>query len=281
MRSLWKVLWVASLFVLLPLHSSASPAHDDRPGTRHANGHICVGCVVLVSVIEQLAQVHNATAQAAMERLCSHLPEKLFLKGTCYLVVRMFGPDVLKLLSADMNADVVCHALEFCEQAPGQPLCHLYPLPKVAWKFTLEKARQLVKGSPTLKYSRSSSNICSLPFLAKICQEIKLAIQNSVPFKDVDSDKYSVFPTLRGYHWRGRDCNDSNDMAYPGRRPDNWDAHQDSNCNGIWGVDQKTEFHMRRNTVKVHSPGGSFCWETQLGLIFTSLLNGSQLRRCP
>lgn len=35
-------------------------------------------------------------------------------------------------LSADMNADVVCHTLEFCKQDAGQPLCHLYPLPKVS-----------------------------------------------------------------------------------------------------------------------------------------------------
>lgn len=30
----------------------------------------------MVSVIEQLAQVHNSTAQASMERLCSYLPGK-------------------------------------------------------------------------------------------------------------------------------------------------------------------------------------------------------------
>lgn len=35
-------------------------------------------------------------------------------------------------LSVDMNADVVCHTLEFCRQDAGQPLCHLYPLPKVS-----------------------------------------------------------------------------------------------------------------------------------------------------
>ncbi|ELK12664.1 Acyloxyacyl hydrolase [Pteropus alecto] len=116
--------------------------------------HSLAGCVVVVSVIEQLAQVHNSTAQASMERLCSYLPEQLFLKSTCYLVVSMFGPDIIKLLSADMNADVVCHTLEFCKQDAGQPLCHLYPLPK----------------------------------------------------------------TLRGYHWRGRDCNDSDGTVYPGRR---------------------------------------------------------------
>lgn len=34
------------------------------------------GCVLVVSVIEQLAQVHNSTIQASMERLCSYLPGK-------------------------------------------------------------------------------------------------------------------------------------------------------------------------------------------------------------
>lgn len=256
MKSPWKVIWAVPLFFLLPLHTSASPVHDDQPGTRNSNDHICIGCVVVVSVIEQLAQVHNSTTQAAMEMLCSYLPEKLFLKSACHLVVRIVGPDIIKLLSADMTADVVCHHLKFCEQVPGQPLCHLYPLPKEAWKLTLENARQIVKGSPTLKYSRMSSDICSFPFLAKICQEIKSAIEHSVPFKDVDSDKHSVFPTLRGYHWRGRDCNDSNDMVYPGRRPDNWDAHQDSNCNGIWGVDPKDGIPYEKKFCEGSQPRG-------------------------
>lgn len=256
MKSPHKVLLVAPLFFLLTFHTSAFPAQDDQPGTRPSNGHICIGCVVVVSVIEQLAQVHNSTAQASMERLCSYLPEQLFLKSTCYLVVSMFGPDIIKLLSADMSADVVCHTLEFCKQDAGQPLCHLYPLPKAPWEFTLEKARQMVKRSPTLKYSRSDSDICSLPFLVKICQKIKLAIENSVPFKDVDSDKYSIFPTLRGYHWRGRDCNDSDGTVYPGRRPDDWDIHQDSNCNGIWGVDPKDGIPYEKKFCEGSQPRG-------------------------
>ncbi|VFV39029.1 acyloxyacyl hydrolase [Lynx pardinus] len=256
MKSPWNILLVTPLFLLLPLRTSASPASDDSPSTRNPNGHTCLACVAVVSVIEQLAQVHNSTVETSMERLCSYLPEKLFLKTTCYLVIEMFGPDIIKLLSTDMNADVVCHTLKFCKQDPGQPLCHLYPLPKEPWKFTLEKARQIVKKSPALKYSRSSADICSLPFLAKICQKIKLAIKNSVPFKDVDSDKYSVFPTLRGYHWRGRDCNDSNKMAYPGRRPDNWDAHEDSNCNGIWGVDPKDGIPYEKKFCEGSQPRG-------------------------
>ncbi|XP_030787727.1 acyloxyacyl hydrolase isoform X2 [Rhinopithecus roxellana] len=256
MQSPWKILMVAPLFLLLSLQSSASPAYDDSSRPRDSNGHTCVGCVLVVSVIEQLAQVHNSTVQASMERLCSYLPEKLFLKTTCYLVIDKFGSDIIKLLSADMNADVVCHTLEFCKQNTGQPLCHLYPLPKETWKFTLKKARQIVKKSPILKYSRSGSDICSLPVLAKICQKIKLAIEQSVPFKDVDSDKYSVFPTLRGYHWRGRDCNDSDESVYPGRRPDNWDVHQDSNCNGIWGIDPKDGIPYEKKFCEGSQPRG-------------------------
>uniref|UniRef100_A0A8D0YFV0 Acyloxyacyl hydrolase n=1 Tax=Sus scrofa TaxID=9823 RepID=A0A8D0YFV0_PIG len=236
MKSPRKVLMVAPLIFLLTVHTSASPAYDDQPSTRHSDGHVCIGCVLVVSMIEQLVQVHNSTVQTSMERLCSYLPEKLFLKTTCYVVVRMFGPDIIKLLEAKLNADVVCHTLKFCKQDPGQPLCHLYPLPKT--------------------YSRSDSDICSLPFLAKICQKIKLAIENSLPFKDTDSDKYSVFPTLRGYHWRGRDCNDNDKMVYPGRRPDSWDVHQDSNCNGIWGVDPKDGIPYEKKFCEGSQPRG-------------------------
>ncbi|XP_049637690.1 acyloxyacyl hydrolase [Suncus etruscus] len=213
-------------------------------------------CVLLVSVIEQLAQVHNSTFQASMDRFCSFLPEKLFLKTACYLVVQMFGPDIIKLLNTDMNADVVCHTLKFCKQDKGQHLCHLYPSLKEPWKSALKKARWIVKKSPPLKHSESNFNICSLPVLADVCKKIKFAIENSVPFKDADSDKYSIFPTLRGYHWRGRDCNDSDKMAYPGRRPDNWDIHHDSNCNGIWGVDPKDEIPYEKKFCEGSQPKG-------------------------
>ncbi|XP_027625569.1 acyloxyacyl hydrolase isoform X2 [Tupaia chinensis] len=224
MKLLQEILLAAPLLFLLPLHPLASPAYDEPPGTRPSNSHTCV--------------------------------EKLFLKTTCYLVIQMFGPDIVKLLTAGMNADVVCHTLEFCKQDAGQPLCHLYAPPKEPWRQTLEKARQLVEKSPALKRPRSGSDICSLPFLAKICQEIKLAIQNSVPFKDADSDKYSVFSALRGYHWRGRDCNDSDATVYPGRRPDNWDAHRDSNCNGIWGVDPSDGIPYEKKFCEGSQPRG-------------------------
>ncbi|NXU80031.1 AOAH hydrolase, partial [Oreotrochilus melanogaster] len=83
------------------------------------------------------------------------------------------------------------------------------------------------------------SAVCTFPLLDNLCEKIKYVIRNKLPFEDFDGDKFSTFPTLRGYHWRGRDCNDKNITVYPGRRPDNWDMESDSNCNGIWGVDPK------------------------------------------
>lgn len=245
-----------TLLLLLLSHSLASVPYESQPGASSSHGPNCVGCVVVISLIEQLAEVHNSSVQVAMERLCSYLPEKLFLKTSCYFLVQTFGSDIIKLLGEAMKADVVCYALEFCKQDAVQSQCHLYPLPQEAWKSSLEKARQVLRRPSTVKYSRSGHNICSLPFFTKICQKIELSMKKAVPFNDGDSDKYSVFPTLRGYHWRGRDCNDKDKTVYPGRRPDNWDIHQDSNCNGIWGIDPKDGIPYEKKFCEGSQPKG-------------------------
>ncbi|KAF1435650.1 Acyloxyacyl hydrolase, partial [Spheniscus mendiculus] len=184
------------------------------------------GCVLVVSVIEQLAQWHNSTVKAAMERLCNYIPGK-------YQIIH-------HIIDREMNADVVCHSLKLCKQDPGQPLCHLYPPPKVRKHspglfYALAHAGQ----KRQIKSFMGFSSVCAFPLLANLCEKIKYVIRNKLPFEDFDGDKFSTFPTLRGYHWRGRDCNDKNTTVYPGRRPDNWDVKSDSNCNGIWGVDPK------------------------------------------
>uniref|UniRef100_A0A8B9FEK9 Acyloxyacyl hydrolase n=1 Tax=Amazona collaria TaxID=241587 RepID=A0A8B9FEK9_9PSIT len=165
--------------------------------------HPQIRCVLVVSVIEQLAQWHNSTVKAAMERLCSYIPEKL--QGFCYILAELYGPHIAELIDREMNADVVCHSLKLCKQDPGQPLCHLYSPPKVSW-------------FPPFFQSYRLSAAVTMAILS-VC--------------------FPGFQTLRGYHWRGRDCDDRNNTVYPGRRPDNWDEERDSNCNGIWGVDPK------------------------------------------
>ena len=75
MKFPWKV-FKTTLLLLLLSHSLASVPSEDQPGDSYSHGQSCLGCVVLVSVIEQLAEVHNSSVQVAMERLCSYLPGK-------------------------------------------------------------------------------------------------------------------------------------------------------------------------------------------------------------
>ncbi|GLH07812.1 Acyloxyacyl hydrolase [Gryllus bimaculatus] len=47
--------------------------------------------------------------------------------------------------------------------------------------------------------------------------------------------------TARGSHWRGRDCRDWDFKSYPGTKPVKGDKYFDSNCNGIWGVNEHSD----------------------------------------
>lgn len=59
---------------------------------------------------------------------------------------------------------------------------------------------------------------------------------------DLDGDRHSTIPTLRGTNWRGKDCDDLDATIYPGRKT--WDSkffpNIDYNCNGISGLDPVT-----------------------------------------
>ncbi|XP_054846892.1 acyloxyacyl hydrolase [Eublepharis macularius] len=224
--------------ILLNGTSSTRSGHRKLLNNKIKQQHFCLGCVIMVSVIEQLSQFHNSTVKEALGRLCSYLPEKLELKNVCSLVAHIFGPDIIKLLENKINAEVVCYSIKLCKRKEGQPFCHLYHSSKAGLNMAIKEAKETAT-TRILKNIHGLSSICSLPFLKNLCEKIENVIDSDLPFKDFDGDKFSTFPTLRGYHWRGRDCDDKTASVYPGRRPDNWDAQQDSNCNGIWGVDQK------------------------------------------
>ncbi|KAM4689407.1 acyloxyacyl hydrolase [Discoglossus pictus] len=214
-----------------------SQQHNPQHISITADRTTCIGCVLLVSVIEQLAQVHNTTVQKSMQLLCSYLPEDYSIRGICNMVVELFGPDLIKLFNNKWNADVICHALKLCSNDPRFPACHLYEMPKMGFKKSVKDAKKVLKQTNYLQSSEVVSGVlsklCSLPFIRKICK----TLSSSLPMQDYDQDKFSAFPSFRGYDWRGRDCNDVDQSVYPGRSPEDWDALRDSNCNGISGFD--------------------------------------------
>ncbi|KAM5157406.1 acyloxyacyl hydrolase [Mantella aurantiaca] len=231
------------LTLFIQISSSKSFFHHDKVQMRQVQVTTeevaCIGCVLTVSVVEQIAQIQNSSTKRAMELMCSYLPENEGLRGGCMLIVDLFGPDIIKLLNYRLNADVICHTMKLCKTDSQQPYCHLYKEPEMGLKKSVKQAERLLKKSDyalrknTEIVSSVMFKVCSLPVFKKICD----AIGTSEPAEDYDQDNFSFFPSLRGYHWRGRDCNDFDKSIYPGRRAEDWDALHDSNCNGIWGFD--------------------------------------------
>ncbi|KAK9396552.1 acyloxyacyl hydrolase [Crotalus adamanteus] len=222
------------------LTNGSSFSHDELKlfRSKHYHRFSCIGCVSVVAIIQQLSQVHNSTVKATLERFCTYLPETFHLQGICFLLVEIYGPKIIKLVETKMNADVICHSIHACIKKAGQPYCHLYPPPKERFNIAIKKLEGMFT-TRSQKYVHELSFICTLPFMRNLCRRIEFFVKNQLPFVDLDGDKFSTYQNLRGYYWRGQDCNDRNAAVYPGRRPEDWDAKEDSNCNGISGVDSK------------------------------------------
>ncbi|KAM3822120.1 acyloxyacyl hydrolase [Vipera latastei] len=231
----WKKVPSLTFVLLLMLLMNGSSFSQDELKLFQSKGYhrfACIGCVSVVSIIQQLSQVHNSTVKATLERFCTYLPETFHLQGICFLLAEIYGPKIIKLVETKMNADVICHSIHVCIKKAGQPYCHLYPPPKEGFNIAIKKLEGMFT-TRSQKYMHELSFICKLPFMRNLCRKIEFFVKNQLPFVDLDGDKFSTYQNLRGYYWRGQDCNDRNAAVYPGRRPEAWDAKEDSNCNGI------------------------------------------------
>jgi acyloxyacyl hydrolase len=99
------------------------------------------------------------------------------------------------------------------------------------------------------------------------------------PF-DLDNDTFGDISTLRGYHWRGADCNELNKNFYPGRKTGEKILDQD--CNGIFGVNAKgstyeDEFcsHSKRFGVAVIGDSAGAHFSIPEKYFNASMINGT------
>nr|XP_006816953.1 PREDICTED: acyloxyacyl hydrolase-like [Saccoglossus kowalevskii] len=202
-------------------------------------GTSCIACTASVSLVDQLALVHTEGIDKAMQRLCSFLPDDY--KSVCKEFVSLAGPIIIDLLANGENPDTVCQALQVCKTEPPNPTCHMYPKPKNGFHVDAHRSKIMTKYSDKLK-EIADIDICGmLPGLKQIC---KLADRlphagpgEYMPKVDFDGDGYSTLDVLRGTSWRGKDCDDRRAALHPGARPEDWDRYEDSNCNGIYGID--------------------------------------------
>ncbi|KAJ8041747.1 Acyloxyacyl hydrolase [Holothuria leucospilota] len=202
----------------------------------------CPGCTFIVSLAQQIGEIHNETAVKGLQRLCSFLPASY--QPPCKAFIATVEPTIQQLIDQKIfTPDVACHAVSLCTVDPGQPECHLYPLPGEGINRAVSRVlpTEKMKRTQYEKMKKVGSDLCdSIPFIKEICEFVETRLSDHIPLVDADGDRFSIIETLRGTHFRGRDCNDVDKAIHPGARAINGDKDEDSNCNGIHGVDPKT-----------------------------------------
>lgn len=200
---------------------------------KDVNGGIaCAVCSVLTGLMEQLAEIHNASIVKALDMFCHFLPAEL--QGVCTSVVQTLTPELLELLEKRESPDVICYAMGICKNDTGE-FCRVFPPPKLKpgenLRSRVAETRKKISPFADRGIDGLSIDICDV--FKPICD----AFNNHTPLSDDDSDHFSnTMGTIRGYYWRGKDCNDNNPNIYPGRHTVD-DSTVDTNCNGIVGVE--------------------------------------------
>ncbi|XP_065191939.1 acyloxyacyl hydrolase-like [Sycon ciliatum] len=218
-------------------------------------GSACAGCAIMVGLVEQLSQLHNATVVEAIDKLCGYLPKDLH--GPCDYLAKTYGPAVVEFLESKETSDVVCHAIGFCKTPAGTDMCHVFPLPPSIQHASSRRQRSdhisaLRRRAEELAREKELNellntvttgafpNFCDFPVFHEVCKIIERWTEEHLPADDLDKDRYSDLASARGSSWRGKDCDDVSSNVHPGRKARDGDKLFDSNCNGISGVDHET-----------------------------------------
>ncbi|XP_045193790.2 acyloxyacyl hydrolase-like isoform X1 [Mercenaria mercenaria] len=213
--------------VLLVFICLIQGCHSDSNG-----GSTCATCDVLMGLVEQTAVIHNETLINSLERLCNYLPDQF--KNPCMRFLEYIGPILIEIIEDGDTPDLICHKIGLCYTEKGRQ-CNLFPMKKNQRLYHYTEDPRLVKKAKRLDMPRIGAGICDLPGIKEICDWINLIFSDHEPAIDLDGDKHSPYETLRGYSWRGKDCDDERRSTHPGARPIDGDREVDSNCNGIKG----------------------------------------------
>lgn len=193
-------------------------------------GSKCAACTLVMALAKQTMQAKDLPPAEAFKTLCGYLPKGL--DDFCNMAVGLIGPSTYEHLSSGETPDEICNALGSCKAETA--VCRLFP-PRRGMSVSQyennirSKASSFKVVNPIDKLK--AFNICTI--VPGVCR-----VEQHLPFSDNDDDRFSTEPTLRGSDWRGKDCNDADRNAYPGR--ESTDATRDQNCNGIYGVNPVT-----------------------------------------
>ena len=205
----------------------------------------CALCTVVVSLAEQYAVTHGqAIDEDLLDRLCELLPSG-GPRNLCKSLVATYGQEAVARLVAKDTPDVVCRALHACDNAQ----CNLFPPPSSSPPSASAPRRAPRRQTVHIRNGAAGINESPWQWLMDLINRFANVHE---PLVDVDGDGFSPIEQLRGGSWRGKDCNDADGNAYPGR------LHGES-CNGINAslADQLCGSSDRRGTIVIGDSAGA------------------------
>jgi len=235
-----------------------------------SSGAGCEICTALVGASISYTAIHNITIDDFLtNKFCPMFPKEI--SSTCTEIMTKYGPTIINSLVKYASPDIACREAKLCTN----PQCNLFkpghftvnvsanwiqsfiemeakaqnqtrsPLNSFLHPDESYLAEMLARSidnydADTLSNWFGKSGAKTLPDWIK--NLINRLASNHTPPIDIDGDDFSQLSgELRGYNWRGRDCNDNNAKVYPGRKSDPFSGNGlDYNCNGISGHDPAT-----------------------------------------
>ncbi|KRX10792.1 hypothetical protein PPERSA_00962 [Pseudocohnilembus persalinus] len=195
-------------------------------------GVACIVCTVLLQAINDYVKVLGISAQQALDeqKTCEVFP--VLLKQACNDIFdKQIGQTWVQMYEQGNNSDAMCSAFNTCSDQQ----CQLYSSKN---KDKYQSGNEIQ--SDFQKYQNKLGGISILKLVGDINDLINKFADQHLPVLDLDNDYYSTFKTLRGWFWRGKDCNDLNKSIHPGRKSKAGLKGADFNCNGISGVEKDT-----------------------------------------
>ena len=202
---------------------------NGRDPTVLMKGLKCAICTATIDLSIQYLTLHpEPVNQFINENLCKFFTEPA-LNFFCKQMVMLFGDTVIEMVLNKSSSDVICQTLYFCEDTT----CRIRPT------TTLDHQLKATPDyTPTKKFGSKKLEFDPWKFLDDLLDDLSV---RHLPLIDGDGDHFSTYPSLRGYYWRGKDCNDADANIYPGRKTNPYPgSDRDFDCNGIEGRDPET-----------------------------------------
>ena len=202
------------------------------------NGMKCVACTAGFEIAINYLKLHPQPINQFVEQHLCELFNEPLMKSICHRFVNAFGDMIAVFLLQKLSSDEICTRFTICK---NNPTCRLHPMGVVQSRI-LEAQQDLKLGGrlePLL--------LLNDPWdILKGIYETLAIDHKPLRILDIDGDSFSTIETLRGTHWKGRDCNDLDADIYPGRKVNPYPGKdEDYNCNGIVGTDPQTNLSWK------------------------------------